>query len=44
MSLKGVHILFIVLSIVLAVMMSVWALRMYSSPLLPPTPFQPLIS
>ena len=31
MSLKGVHILFIVFSIALAVMMSVWALRMYSS-------------
>ena len=33
MSLKGVHILFIVFSIAVAVMMSVWALRMYSSPL-----------
>ena len=33
MSLKGVHILFIVCSIVVAVMMSGWALRMYSSPL-----------
>ena len=33
MSLKGVHILFIVFSIALALMMSVWALRMYSSPL-----------
>ena len=33
MSLKGVHILFIVFSIAVAVMMSVWAFRMYSSTL-----------
>ena len=33
MSLKAVHILFIVCSIALAVMMSVWSLWMYSSPL-----------
>ena len=33
MSLKAVHLLFIVCSIALAVMMSVWALWRYSSPL-----------
>lgn len=32
MSLKGIHILFIVLSIALTVMMGVWAAGMYISP------------
>lgn len=32
MSLKGVHVLFIVLSIALAVVMAIWALAQYASP------------
>lgn len=33
MSLKGFHVLFIVLSIALAVLMSVWAIGMFRSPM-----------